>query len=187
MVDYKKLNDQNGVWDRILRLQDNTSFARPQPNATHNPPQEQYLADVASGNANLIEADARPTRYSEYEEISPRYLVTTNNTPTEIARYALRQNFLYVAHLDLEAGIPADAGYPIRHIEGTITAKRIANGAQLVGNPVIQVDQADVASPIPVSAAVSGNDLIIRVTGANKTIRWYLSGKVKVVALDGVS
>ncbi len=139
-------------------------------------------------NSGIIaqDPDIEPLLYSEYKDIIPVRLITTTNTVTEIVRYTLAQRTMYVAHLELDIVNMTDAGTPVRHLEATITAKRISNGASLVSTPTVLVDQTDVAGAIPVSAIVSGNDFVIRVTGiSGKTIHWHLSGKIKIITNDG--
>lgn len=146
---------------------------------------KQYKQDLAAGIVPA-DPDAVILRYSEYQDIQPLRLITTDNVATQLVRYTLAPGTMYVAKLELEQINMTDAGIPVRHIEATITAKRIAGGALLVNTPAVTVDQPDVAGAIPVTTAVSGNDLIIRVTGiTGKTMHWFLSGKIKVVTSAG--
>lgn len=191
MTTYRKMFGYNG---RLYaeKTDDNGSITGfPLPNIGEddslyrNPAYEQYLRDIASGIIP-IEPSPIPLRYSEYQEISPIRLVTTTNAATELVRYTLSPSTMYVARLELEVINLTDTGIPVRHIEAVITAKRIAAGALLVSTPTILVDQPDVAGTIPVSAAVAGNDFIIRVTGiTGKTINWFLSGRIKIITQAG--
>lgn len=153
---------------------------------------DRYLKYIRDGGVLLPAIPNAVLQYSEYRTIQPARLITTNNTATQIARYPLEQRTMYVAHFELDCSDLTNiaAGMAVRHIEGTVTSRRVNNGATMA-NPTVTVDHyipavSEVAPPMPVSGAIIGNDLVIRVTGiAGRTIHWYLSGKLKVVNTDG--
>lgn len=134
-----------------------------------------YLAWVAAGNT-AEPADPLPVTYSGSRQLAAR-LRTTNATPTELYRATLAPLTAYVALLDLVA---VDAGNgALRAIRASVAAKRLGNGALLIGAPVVIANHQDAAaSGWAVNAAADGNDFVITVTGAaGRTIDWLLSGE----------
>lgn len=103
---------------------------------------------------------------------------TTNATPTEVYRVTLTPLTLYDADLKL-TGVDAGSG-AARRIRAAVVAKRLANGALLVGAPQVIADQFDAAAAAwAITAAASGTDFVVTVTGASgRTIDWLLSGDV---------
>lgn len=135
-----------------------------------------YLAWVAAGNT-AQPADPAPLAYSEGLAIRER-VRTTNATPAELYRATLAQRTGYRASLTL---IAVDAGNgAVRTIEARVTAKRLTNGALLVGQPVVVADQQDTGTATwGIGASVSGADFLVTVTGAaGRNIDWLLSGDV---------
>ena len=127
--------------------------------------------------AQEVETAMVPLVYRDGLAIDQR-LRTTNATPAELWRAALAQRTGYRATLTL---IAVDAGNgAVRTIEARVTAKRLANGALLVGKPVVVADHQDSGTAAwGIGASVSGNDFIITVTGAaGRSIDWLLSGDV---------
>jgi hypothetical protein len=71
-----------------------------------------------------------------------------------------------------------DAGNgAVRTIEARVTAKRLTGSALLVGTPVVVSDQQDSGtSAWAITAAVSGADFLVTVTGAaGRNIDWQLA------------
>lgn len=164
-----KLTRFGGV---ILRLADGMSIPPDAANADY----QQYLAWVAAGNTAQA-ADPAPLVYRDGLAIRER-LRTTNATPAALYRATLAQRTGYRASLTL---IAVDAGNgAVRTIEARVTAKRLTNGALLVGQPVVVADQQDSGTASwGIAASVSGNDFVITVTGAaGRNIDWALSGDV---------
>lgn len=135
-----------------------------------------YLAWVAGGNT-ATPADPAPLVYRDGITIDQR-LRTTNATPAELWRATLAQRTGYRACLTL---IAVDAGNgAVRTIEARVTAKRLTGSALLVGTPVAVSDQQDAGtSAWAITAAVSGTDFVVTVTGAaGRNIDWQLAGDV---------
>lgn len=137
---------------------------------------QEYLAWVAAGNT-ATPADPAPLVYRDGIIIDQR-LRTTSATPAELWRATLAQRTGYRATLTL---IAVDAGNgAVRTIEARVTAKRLTGGALLVGTPVVVSDQQDSGtSAWAITAAVSGADFVVTVTGAaGRNIDWQLAGDV---------
>lgn len=135
-----------------------------------------YQEWLAAGNTPQP-ADPAPLVYDDTIRLSAR-LRTTNATPAELWRATLAQRTGYRASLTL---IAVDAGNgAVRTIEARVTAKRLTNGALLVGQPVVVSDQQDSGtSAWAITAGVSGADFVVTVTGAaGRNIDWLLSGDV---------
>lgn len=156
----------------IRRLSDGAMI----PPTGGNRDYQDYLAWVAAGNT-AAPADPPPLVYRDGLAIDQR-LRTTNATPAELWRAALAQRTGYRASLTL---IAVDAGNgAVRTIEARVTAKRLTGSALLVGTPVVVSDQQDSGtSAWAITAAVSGNDFVVTVTGAaGRNIDWQLAGDV---------
>lgn len=157
-----------GAWQASIPL--------PTGGATPSEEYARYLQDVAAGAAVLTPAPA-PLVYRDGVSIDQR-LRTTNATPAELWRATLAQRTGYRASLTL---IAVDAGNgAVRTIEARVTAKRLTGGALLVGTPVVVSDQQDSGtSAWAITAAVSGNDFVVTVTGAaGRNIDWQIAGDV---------
>ena len=141
-----------------------------------SPDWQAYQRWVAAGNA-ATPADPAPLVYDDGLTIRAR-LRTTNATPAELYRATLAQRTGYRANLTL---IAVDAGNgAVRTIEARITAKRLTNGALLVGSPVVVSDHQDSGTTSwAITANASGTDFVVTVTGAaGRNIDWLLSGDV---------
>lgn len=156
----------------FLRLADGATFLPDPANADF----QAYLAWVEAGNTPTP-ADPAPLVYDDGLTMSGR-LRTTNATPTQLYRATLAQLTGYRATLTL---IAVDAGNgAVRTIEARVTAKRLTGGALLVGTPTVLSDQQDSGtSAWAITAAVSGNDFVVTVTGAaGRNIDWQIAGDV---------
>jgi hypothetical protein len=137
--------------------------------------------EVEMAGAELVAYNAQRAYqilvYNDGLRISQR-IRTTNATPAELWRATLAQRTGYRATLTL---IAVDAGNgAVRTIEARVTAKRLTNGALLVGSPTVVSDHQDSGtSTWGITAAVSSNDFVVTVTGAaGRNIDWLLSGDV---------
>ena len=141
-----------------------------------SPDWQTYLAWVAAGNTP-DPADPPPVRYSGTLVIDARVRTTTANV-TEIYRATLAQLTLYRGRLEL-LGVDAGNGNA-RYVEARIVAKRLTNGAALVGAVTVVANVQDAgASTWVVNAGVSGNDFVVTVAGqAGRSIDWQLAGDV---------
>lgn len=128
----------------------------------------------------------RPTLVSGRTEIEVG-VRTTNATPTDLFRRTLAPQTAYAAQLRLVALDMANGA--MRRIRADVTAKRLNGAAILVDTvKVIANHQEAASSTWDVAAAVSGNDFVIRVTGAaGRTIEWRLSGDVERFAPAGLT
>jgi hypothetical protein len=143
-------------------------------------------ADLAAYEAQQADWAQQAIVFTEARPIHQR-LRTTNATPTELYRATLAPLTGYRAALTL---IAVDAGNgAVRTIEASIVAKRLANGAVLVGAPVVIANHQDAAaSTWAISAAADGNHFVIAVAGAaGRNIDWMLSGEVVAFTPGGRS
>jgi hypothetical protein len=147
------------------------------PTDPENADYRRCLADVAAG-AVVADADPAPLVYSTLAGIDAR-TQTTDATQTELYRATLRQNTAYTAILTL-SGVDLGNG-AVRVIRASIVAKRLGNGAALVGAPVVIANHQDTGtSAWAIGASASGNDFVVTVTGAaGRTIAWRLAGSVE--------
>lgn len=170
-IDYQR-RELNGQLIGYRRVADGADVPLADDNAEYVRLQER----IAGGYAPLA-ADLPPIVYGRTIDVSQR-LRTTSATPAEIARWTLAGLTGYRAKLELLA---VDAGNgAVKAMEAVIVAKRLAGGALIVGAPAVVVNVFDAAaSAWTVSAAASGNDVVITVTGAaGRTIDWALGGRV---------
>lgn len=144
---------------------------------------EQSLVDLtpdeeAQLQADQVAATAAAIVYSGTVPVSAR-VRTTDATVTEVYRRTLTSLTGYAAVLTL-LGVDAGNG-AVRMILASIVAKRLGNGASLVGAPVVLANHADTGTAAwVITASVSGNDFVITCTGAaGRTIDWLLSGDVR--------
>lgn len=114
-----------------------------------------------------------------------RRVRTTDATPTEVYRRTLALLTGYAAVLNL-LGVDAGNG-AVRMIRASIVAKRLSNGAVLVGTPVVLANHQDAAATAwAITAAASGNDFVVTCTGAaGRTIDWLLSGEIRAFTPGG--
>lgn len=168
-----------GVVVAVDRYADGTWQASVPIPAGGAPPSDDYLRYLAetTDGAVVSPPDPPPLVYRDGITIDQR-LRTTNATPAELWRATLAQRTGYRATLTL---IAVDAGNgAVRTIEARVTAKRLTGNALLVGTPVVISDQQDSGtSSWAITAAVSGADFVVTVTGAaGRNIDWQLAGDV---------
>lgn len=145
--------------------------------------------DIATGQNSEVEmVGAELAAYQAMQAPAPivygrtiqadQRLRTTDAQPAEIFRRTLAPTTGYRARLELLA-VDAGSG-AVRMIEASIVAKRLNGGAILVGSVVVIVNHQDAAaSAWAITPSVSGNDVVITVTGAaGRTIDWQLTGRV---------
>lgn len=147
------------------------------------------IVDLPAQAASVLAAhvlESPLTDYAGMVQIGARKRTTTA-TSAELYRATLAQRTGYRASLTL---IAVDAGNgAVRTIEARITAKRLTNGALLVGAPVVVSDHQDAGTAAwGITASVSGNDFVVTVTGAaGRNIDWLLDGRVISFAPGGRS
>ena len=171
MADYMLLRGPSGA---VASVRHPNGFAVPMD--PDNADYQAYQRWVAAGNT-AQPADPAPLVYHDGINIDQR-IRTTNATPAELWRATLAQRTGYRATLTL---IAVDAGNgAVRTIEARVTAKRLTGGALLVGTPTVLSDQQDSGtSAWAITAAVSGNDFVVTVTGAaGRNIDWQIAGDV---------
>jgi hypothetical protein len=138
-----------------------------------------HTIDVPPAMAPVLAAHVAPPPITNYSHRPPMQgrLRTTNATPTEIYRATLQPMTGYRALATL-LGVDAGNG-DLRQIYASIVAKRLGAGALLVGSPVVLANHQDAgAAGWAITAAGSGNDFVITVTGATgRTIDWLLDGE----------
>lgn len=165
----------------LLRLADGVSI----PPDERNTDYRQALAEIAAG-ATVADADPDPIVYGGRLVISER-IRTTNAAPAELYRATLAPLTGYRALLNL-LGVDAGNG-ALRSITASVVAKRLNNGAVLVGAPVLLANHQDAAaSAWDITPSVAGNDFVITVTGAaGRNIDWLLDGSVNSFTPGGQS
>lgn len=186
MTDWKKVTF-SGQWIGVKRMPDGlTSILLPSPAQEPMydvPDYIQYKKDIANGG-QLLEADANLV-FSEENPINGIRLTTNNATSTELTRFTLRLQTLYRARLELLA---VDRGNGVaKYINAIIVFKRLNAGALMIGvdQTVLLQDAGASTWTIP-APAISGNDIVINVTGAaGRTIDWNLTGFVRSVTPSG--
>lgn len=165
MARYRLVNAQT-----IYDTQINATIPTDGSNADY----QNYLAWVADGNA----ADpplAAPLRYDEDGKLQGR-VTTSNATATELLRATLPLMTGYLAHLRL---IGVDLGNGALYaLQGYVTVKRLSGGAIIVGQDIgTPMRDTPATDTWAVTNVISGNDYIIRVTGAaGRNISWSVNG-----------
>lgn len=123
---------------------------------------------------------------SAFIEVKVEDFRTANATQATMAAWPLAQQTLYAARFTLLAIDTVNAD--CRVWTAKATAKRVNNGALLIGTPTLETSHADAgAAAWAVAADVNGNNFRIRVTGAaGRTISWSLLGEVVRARPDGL-
>lgn len=154
------------------------------------------IVDVPAGMAPVLAAHIPPPAIIGVLatlQVAAR-VRTTDATPTEIFRRTLAQVTEYEAEFKLR-GIDAGNGV-VRRIRADVVAERLMGGAVLIGTVVVSNIQTPSGAAATTSnvtnwaitAAVSGNDFVITVTGsAGRTIDWLLSGAVDRFSPSGLT
>ena len=145
------------------------------------PPGDKYLAE--DGTLTVVPPPPPPLRYEATTQVNAT-LRTTNDTPTEIYRYACGQNRTYTGALIFQAVNPTN--WATRSNGMRYAFKRVTAGAVLIGEaPVFAIDESGSAS-WNVEAIVSGNDFIVRVIGGRtNTVDWLVTGDIQVYVPAG--
>lgn len=125
-------------------------------------------------------------RKSFIQQVAVEDFRTTNATQATLVAWPLAQQTLYAARFTMLAIDVGNAD--CRAWTAKATAKRVNNGALLVGTPTLETSMADAgAAAWAVAADVSGNTFRVRVTGAaGRTISWSLLGEVVRARPDGL-
>ena len=175
----------DGVVRQVARLEDGgaTTFGVPVVGMTpgelrdveSTAEYQEYLA--AGGTIVSLPPIPSPLVYSRLRPVSERRR-TADATPAEIWRATLAPMTGYRALLML-LGVDVANGN-LRQITASVVAKRLANGAVLVGTPVVIANHQDAgASTWAIAAFVTGNDIVITVAGAaGRPIDWSLAGDI---------
>jgi hypothetical protein len=112
------------------------------PNAPGNGDHTRYLADVAADPSMLLQADPPlPAPKSLIQEVKVEDFRTTNGTISTLASWPLAVQTLYTARFTLMAIDVGNAD--CRVWTAKATAKRVNNGALLVGTPTLETSHAD--------------------------------------------
>lgn len=147
---------------------------------------EGHTIDVPPEMAPVLAAHIPPTRTSALAEVRVEGFGTMNATQQTLVSWPLAQQTLYTARFTLMA---IDTGNgDCRVWTAKASAKRVVNGALMVGAPTLETSHADAgAASWQIAADTSGNNFRIRVTGAaGRTISWSLLGEVIRARPDGL-
>jgi hypothetical protein len=141
----------------------------------HTYDQNGSTVDLPPAASAVLAAHVPPLAVVGYigRQTIERRVITTGTTPADLFRATLAPLTAYsgVVHL---VGVDAGNG-AVRVIRATVVAKRLNNGALLVGTPVVLASHADTgATTWTITPSVSGNDFIVTVTGAaGRTVNWF--------------
>jgi hypothetical protein len=110
---------------------------------------------------------------------------TTDATPTEIYRVTLAPQTGYAGEVTV-IGVDGANG-AVKVLRASFAFKRLNAGAMNVGAPVVVAQHADAAATgWGIAPSVSGNDIVLSVTGASgRTIDWAADGMVESFAPGG--
>lgn len=138
----------------------------------------QEEVEVVGAELTALQANRAPILTYQTNRPLLARIQTTTATPTEIYRATLTQNTGYLANLTL-LGVDTGNG-AVKSLNAHVLAKRLGAGAVLVQPPVVVSSLQDTAATTwAVGASVSGNDVVVTVTGAaGRTIEWSLTGSV---------
>lgn len=134
----------------------------------------------------VLPADPPPVQKSAILQVRVEDVRTTNGSQATLVSWPLAAQTLYTARFTITA---IDTGNgDCRAWHATATAKRLNNGALLVGTPTAVSSHADAgAAAWALTADASGNAFRIRITGAaGRTISWSLLGEVVRARPDGL-
>lgn len=141
----------------------------------HTYDQNGAAIDVPGGAAVVVAAHVPPLAIIGYVGMHPaeRRVTTVGTTPAELFRATLAPLTAYSGLVHL-VGVDAGNG-AVRVLRATVVAKRLGNGALLVGAPVVLASHADTgATTWAITPSVSVNDFIVTVTGAaGRTVNWF--------------
>lgn len=141
-------------------------------------------AELAAFNAQR--AVVVPPQKSAILEVKVEDFRTTNATIATLVAWPLAAQTLYTARFTLTAIDTVNADCKVWTAK--VSAKRVGNGAALVGTPTLDPPHADPGTAAwAVTADVNGNNFRIRVTGAaGRIISWSLLGEIVRARHDGL-
>jgi hypothetical protein len=153
---------------------------------------DQEILTRLGADTVILPADPEPKVYALSQLIDGQRVRTTNATTTDIFRATVPPNTAYKALLTIW-GITDDLAN-LRMIEATVVVGRAGTGAAIIqtrvspANATIEADHAIGTGGIWAlpTIAVSGNDVIIRVTGpASPAVNWQLTGSFETFTPGG--
>jgi hypothetical protein len=144
-------------------------------------PTSEYTNWLAAGNTPDPPTPP-PLIFSEAQNLQAK-VRTTDATATQLARWTLSTLTGYDVELRLLAVDSANG--VIKKIVADLTLERLNAGALLIGQTVLASHQSTGAPATTsgvanwaVSASISGNDVVITVTGAaGRTVDWLVNGR----------
>lgn len=134
----------------------------------------------------VLAADPLIARKALITQVSVEDFRTTNGTIATMVAWTLAVQTLYAARFVLTAIDVGNAD--CRVWTAKVSAKRVNNGALLVGTPSVETSHADAgAASWAIAADVNGNAFRVRVTGVNgRTLSWSLLGEIVRARPDGL-
>lgn len=190
MADYQKHAGPDGVVRSATRLVDTVNFLIPRPGEPEavylgSQDYQRYKADILAG-AQVLDPVLSPAKKSAVLEVSVEDVRTPNATIATLASWPLAVQTLYTARFTILAIDTGNGDCRVWH--ATATAKRLNNGASLVGTPTVLSVHGDAGSASwALAADANGNNFRVRVTGAaGRTISWSLVGEVIRARPDGL-
>lgn len=147
---------------------------------------DQEIRDRLGADTVILPPDPEPVQKALIQQVSVEDVRTTNATQATLASWPLALQTLYTARFIVTAIDVGNADTRAWH--ATATAKRVNNGALLVGTPTVVSSHADAgAASWALAADVSGNTFRVRVTGAaGRTISWSVLGEIVRSRPDGL-
>jgi hypothetical protein len=124
-----------------------------------------------------------PLRYEQAFPISAT-IQTTNDTPTEIYRFACEEHRQYTAELTFMGVNPSN--WATKSTGMRYAFKRVAGGTLFVGEaPIFNIDEQGSAA-WDISVAFQGNDFIVYVIGGRThSVDWLVAGPIQVYVPAG--
>jgi hypothetical protein len=184
--------------DLDLLTKELTSAAVPHNGlGTHGDPPDDALwtfdadgafVDLPPSAAPIVEAHVAPPLVYEYAGTTPVSAVTrtTDDTPTEIARFHADLQHVYAATLTF-MGFDV-AAFAIKEATYRYTWKRGSAGAVLVGEAPLTDIPDPAAADWNVAIRVQGNDAVVEVIGERTApVDWSLSGEITAFAPGGLA
>jgi hypothetical protein len=144
--------------------------------------------ELPPGSQAVVDQHVAPPLVFEYAETTPVGAVTrtTDDTPTEIARFAAAPDHVYAATLTF-MGFDV-AAFAIKETTYRYVWKRGSAGAVLVGEAPLTDIPDPAAADWNVTIRVDGNDAVVEVIGERTApVDWTLAGEITVFAPGGLS